>query len=90
MTQKKLKKILSQRLKLKDPEFFLERILNKLSGSVVSITFKGKSDQQRLKMVWDALEDELGPEAVQQIGTLLLYSPDEWNMDLEGHASSAA
>jgi acid stress-induced BolA-like protein IbaG/YrbA len=33
-------------------------------------------------MIWDALDAELGPKAVHEVGTLLTYTPEEWNIDL--------
>jgi acid stress-induced BolA-like protein IbaG/YrbA len=82
MSNVKLQQILSERLSLVHPIFRLEKIGTKLAGSVISETFKGKSERQRLHMLWDALDAELGADAVRQVGTLLLYTPEEWNIDL--------
>jgi len=82
MSKVKLQQILTERLGLAHPTFRLEKIGAKLAGSVISETFKGKSERKRLHMLWDALDAELGAGAVQQVGTLLLYTPDEWNVDL--------
>jgi hypothetical protein len=30
----------------------------------------------------DALDAELGAESVQEVGTLLAYTPEEWNIEL--------
>jgi acid stress-induced BolA-like protein IbaG/YrbA len=49
---------------------------------VVSEAFRNKDASQRQKMVWDALEAELVGEAPLEVGTLLLYSPEEWDIDL--------
>jgi acid stress-induced BolA-like protein IbaG/YrbA len=78
----KLQKVLTQRLSLAEPVFRLERIGTKLAGSIISETFKRKSELRRLQMIWDALEAELGPRAVLEVGTLLPYTPEEWNVDL--------
>lgn len=78
----KLQQLLTRRLRLREPSFKLEKIGSKLAGSVISETFKGKSARQRVRMIWDALDAELGPEAVHEVGTLLTYTPEEWNIDL--------
>jgi acid stress-induced BolA-like protein IbaG/YrbA len=49
---------------------------------VVSEAFRNKDASQRQKMVWDAIEAELGGEAPLEVGALLLYSPEEWDIDL--------
>jgi hypothetical protein len=33
-------------------------------------------------MIWDALDAQLGAESARQVGTLLAYTPEEWNIDL--------
>jgi len=83
MSHEKLKKILTRRLKLKNPRFrFKGR--GRISGSLVSATFIGKPDHQRQQMIWDALDGELGAASVKEVGMLLAYAPDEWNLCLEG------
>jgi hypothetical protein len=37
-------------------------------------------------MIWDALDAELGAASVTEIGTLLAYTPDEWNINLPAKA----
>ena len=86
MTHDHLKEILTRRLRLLHPEFRLEG-RGRVSGRIVSATFAGKGDSERQKMIWDALDAELGPASVQQVGMLLAYTPDEWNLQLEGHVS---
>ena len=85
MSHVKLKQILTRRLRLKDPRFHLEG-RSRVSGSVVSETFAGKRDHQRQKMIWDALDEELGPSSVKAVGMLLAYTPDEWELPLQGMA----
>ena len=82
MSKVKLQQLLTKRLELADPVFRLERIGTKLAGSVISETFKGKSSRRRLRMIWDALDAELGAASVHRVGTLLAYTPEEWNIDL--------
>jgi len=89
MSHDKLKEILIRSLKLKDPQFRLEG-RGRVSGSVVSSTFVGKDDSDRQRMIWDALDDELGAASVKEVGMLLAYAPDEWNLRLEGSVASSA
>jgi acid stress-induced BolA-like protein IbaG/YrbA len=87
MTHDRLREILTRRLKLRDAEFRLEG-RGRVSGRVVSATFAGKGDSERQKLIWDALDAELGAASVREVGMLLAYTPDEWNLQLEGHATS--
>lgn len=83
MSKVKLQRLLTKRLRLARPEFRLERIGSKLAGSIISETFARKSDWQRQRMIRDVLAAELGEtDSVLQVGTLLAYSPLEWNIDL--------
>src|SRR4051794_38515350 len=86
MSHDKLKEVLTRRLRLKDPYFRLEG-RGRVSGSVVSATFAGKGDSDRQRMIWDALDEELGPASVREVGMLLAYTPDEWDLRLEGTAA---
>lgn len=86
MSHAKLKEILTRRLRLKRPQFRLEG-KDRISGSVISSTFAGSGDSQRQKMIWDALDEELGAASVREVGMLLAYTPDEWNLPLEGTVS---
>ena len=83
MSHQKLKKILVGRLKLKDPRFRLQG-RGRISGSLISATFTRKRDHQRQQMIWDALDEELAAAAVKEVGMLLAYAPDEWDLPLEG------
>jgi acid stress-induced BolA-like protein IbaG/YrbA len=89
MSHDKLKEILIRRLRLKNPHFRLEG-RGRVSGSIVSATFAGKGDSDRQKMIWDALEEELGAAAVKEVGMLLAYTPKEWDLPLEGVMSQGA
>ena len=86
MSKVKLQRLLSKSLGLDHPEFRLEKIGTKVAGSIISNTFRGKSDRTRQKMIWDALDAELGADAVTEVGTLLAYTPEEWNIDLPAKA----
>jgi acid stress-induced BolA-like protein IbaG/YrbA len=85
LTKSKLQSILTARLKLKDPQFVLEKNGARIFGSVISSSFKGKGDLQRVRLIRDAVDAELGPDSNRLVGTLLAYTPEEWNVDLEGH-----
>jgi acid stress-induced BolA-like protein IbaG/YrbA len=84
MSHDKLKQILSRELKLRNPRFRLEG-RGRVSGSVISTTFAGKGDSDRQRMIWDALDKELGASSVREVGMLLAYTPDEWDLALEGN-----
>ena len=85
ITKTRLESVLTKSLKLKSPRFELESLPGgKLSGSIISDTFEGLSSSDRQKRIWDALDDEWGPEAPNKIGTLLAYSTQEWDVDLVG------
>ena len=81
----KIQKVLTQRLRLKVPEFRIEKLSgDKVSGSIVSDTFKGMDDLERQRAIWNALEEEFGDEATAVVGTLLAYTKAEWNIPLAG------
>jgi len=82
MRRSELEKLLTERLRLKQPIFCLKKLGSSLSGHVVSDTFKGMDNLRRLDKVWDVLDAEYGVEAPRNVGILLLYTQDEWNMDL--------
>ncbi len=82
MRKNELEALLTNRLGLKNPVFRLAKAGAKWSGSIISNTFKSKADNLRQKMIWDALDAELGPESIQQVGTLIAYTPDEWGVEL--------
>jgi acid stress-induced BolA-like protein IbaG/YrbA len=83
MSKAKLQKILTSRLKLKRPAFRILDLAGMLCGHVISDTFKNKSDLERQRMLRGALEAELGFEGAETIGTLLAYTPDEWEWGSE-------
>jgi acid stress-induced BolA-like protein IbaG/YrbA len=81
LSKRRLEEILTRELRLRDPAFRLDATYGRISGSVISDTFKRKDDYQRQKMIWDALERALGPNAIRLIGMLLAYTKAEWNID---------
>jgi acid stress-induced BolA-like protein IbaG/YrbA len=81
LTKERLEQVLSKRLDLRDPDFRLRKSGSRILGNIISQTFKGKRDHVRQEMIWDALEAELDPEYITQVGMLLAYTPDEWHID---------
>ena len=75
---------MTDRLRLRDAEFHLERLGGKLSGSIVSDTFRGVDSLARQNRIWDALEREFGDDSRDVVGTLLAYTKAEWYVPLEG------
>ena len=73
--------VLTQRLQLRDPRFELEAVGAKVSGSVISESFRGMRDAERQSKLWDALDAEYGAQSVQHVGTLLAFTPDEWQLE---------
>jgi acid stress-induced BolA-like protein IbaG/YrbA len=71
---------LTRRLNLQTPRFALESAGSRVSGSIISPSFRGMSDTERQRRIWDALDAEYGPESVQRAGTLLAFTPDEWDL----------
>ena len=80
---------LTRRLKLLSPRFALESAGAKVSGSIISPTFRGMKDSERQQQVWDALRQEYGPDAVRRVGTLLAFTPDEWDLDADPHPQAS-
>src|SRR5882757_3584184 len=83
LTKQKLVKILTDRLRLIDPEFRLEKSGSRYFGNVISKSFMGKQDHQRQLMMWNAIRDELGPDFLKHVGMFLAYTPAEWNLGAE-------
>lgn len=83
LTQSKLKALLTGALKLRDPRFVLERNGTMVSGSIISESFAGNDDLERQVAIRDAVDAALGSKSREQVGTLLAYTPDEWDVDLE-------
>jgi acid stress-induced BolA-like protein IbaG/YrbA len=83
MTEQELQDILTQQLGLASPRFELERLPGgKISGSVVSDSFRGLTDSDRQDRIWSALDEALGEQAANLVGTLLAYTDAEWDVDL--------
>jgi acid stress-induced BolA-like protein IbaG/YrbA len=83
LTLSNLQKILSKNLSLKNPIFHFQRYGERINGSVISDSFKGKVDSERQQMIWDALDHALGAESVKLVGMLLAYTPGEWEADAQ-------
>lgn len=76
-----IQSVLTRRLSLQDPRFALESTDMKVSGSIISSSFHNMTDSERQQRIWDALQQEYGPQSVQRVGTLLAFTPDEWDID---------
>ncbi len=82
-SQKKLKQVLTERLGLDEPEFYLEKLsAGKLSGSIVSDTFEGFALVERQRRIWEALDGAFPGQSALIVGTLLAYTKAEWHVDL--------
>jgi acid stress-induced BolA-like protein IbaG/YrbA len=86
MRKEEIEKALADRLNLRSPRFKLQKVGSKVSGHVISDTFRGKTDSARQRMIWDAIEAAFGADAVRQVGTLLAYTNDEWDVNLPARA----
>jgi acid stress-induced BolA-like protein IbaG/YrbA len=84
VAQSKLKQILSRKLKLRDPHFFLRKEGSLIVGSMVDPVFKKMTDLQRQNKIWDILESQFGESARSSFGMILAYTPEEWDLPLEG------
>ncbi|MGD0541788.1 MAG: hypothetical protein ABSB33_09750 [Tepidisphaeraceae bacterium] len=84
LTKEKLEEILVRRLDLQQPIFHLEKSGGRLVGDIISPSFKRRGDEERQKLIWDALASEFGAESVRLVGMLLAYTPDEWNLNENG------
>jgi len=73
--------VLAQRLHLESPRFALESAGAKVSGLIISPSFRGLRDSERQRRVWDALNAEYGTQSVHRVGTLLAFTPDEWDFE---------
>ena len=78
--------VLAQRLHLQSPRFALESAGSKVSGSVISPSFRGMRDSERQRRIWDALCAEYGAQSVELVGALLAFTPDEWDLDGDSNA----
>jgi acid stress-induced BolA-like protein IbaG/YrbA len=87
VSKKRLEELLTKELNLSEAEFRLRRHGTRWSGSIISPSFRGRDDLKRQRQIWDALEQALGGASRQLVGMLFAYTPDEWNIDLEGSPS---
>ncbi|HZK81751.1 MAG TPA: hypothetical protein VFC46_11805 [Humisphaera sp.] len=79
ITKAAVEAALKSKLKLKEPQFRLEKWGSLISGSVISTTFKGKGDWRRQIMISDALETAFGDIGAKRVGMILAYTPFEWD-----------
>jgi acid stress-induced BolA-like protein IbaG/YrbA len=81
-----IQSVLTRRLRLQNPRFQFESAGEKVSGSIISPSFRGLADSDRQRRIWDALHAEFGAESVQRAGTFLAFTPDEWDLDADSDA----
>ena len=81
--------VLARRLNLQSPRFVLESSGSKVSGSIISPSFRGIRDSARQRLLWDALRAEYGSESVRRVGALLAFTPDEWDIDSDSDEVNA-
>lgn len=84
LTKERLEEILIRRLSLQEPIFHLEKSGGRLVGDIISPSFKKRRDEERQRLIWDALDSEFGAESVRLVGMLLAFTPDEWNLNENG------
>ena len=80
LSKKKLEEILTRRLRLAEPRFKLEREGSMIFGSIISPSFERKGDLERQRLIRRAVEAEFHEDAARLVGTLLAYTPYEWNI----------
>ena len=83
LTQARLINLLTDSLKLREPRFVLERDGSMISGSVISRSFQNKDDLERQQAIRNAVDTAFGADARRLVGTILAYTPEEWDVDLE-------
>ena len=72
---------MTKRLALRDPQFKLERVGDRIIGNIISTSFRGKDDYKRQELIHEALDAEFGTRAKREIGMFLAYTPEEWHFD---------
>lgn len=90
ITKLTVQRILAQKLNLHEPRFVLEKSDKRIMGSVISSSFKGKTDLRRQQLIRDALDEALGIHANGLVGMVLAYTPEEWDIDLEADVMAKA
>ena len=82
LTPARVVRILKNRLALRDAQFMFETARGgNVFGDIVSPSFRGMRSRQRLDMLRRVLREELTPEEQQQVGMIITYTPEEWNID---------
>jgi len=82
VTKRKVREILTTRLRLRDPEIILEEARDgRIFGDVISPSFRRKDDYERQVMLRNAFAAELGPDYFRHLGMFLAYTPEEWHID---------
>jgi acid stress-induced BolA-like protein IbaG/YrbA len=82
LSKARVREILTTELRLREPRFVLQKMGSRVSGHVISQTFRGKGDFQRQQIIRKALDKAVGEDSFNLVGTLLAYTPEEWDIDL--------
>ena len=81
MSKLKVQRVISERLGLDAPRFRLKTEGGMVFGSVISPTFKRMDDLERVRSIRDAIESGLDTASARDVGTILAYTPEEWELD---------
>lgn len=79
LTKRRLERILTENIGMKDPEFDIEKFGKLWGGNIISNSFKNKDDHERQDMIWRALRKELNGNAENFVGMLSGLTPLEWS-----------
>ena len=89
LTKRTLEDLLTRRARLKAPRSRLRVADDKVVGAVISDSFKGMTNTERMRKMRAALHGALDDRAARRIGMLLPYTDDEWDEPLEGMTTPA-
>ena len=84
LTKRALEELLTRRARLKAPRFRLRFAENKLVGAVISDSFKGMTNYERMRRMRDAVDGALDEGNARRVGLLLPYTDDEWDEPVAG------
>ena len=67
------------RARFKEFDHHLERVAgtNRITGFIISSSFRGKDDDHRQKMLWKELQANLSDAELLRIGPIVAMTPEE-------------
>jgi acid stress-induced BolA-like protein IbaG/YrbA len=78
----KLRRVIVENLREASAD--LETLPNgRIVGHIISSDFDGLSYAERRERLWRVIDEEMNREEVEQLSTLLTYTPEEWNIPLQ-------